>query len=209
MPFPLKPISLKFRADVLNLKDIFDREWLKPKTFERDLLIEACFLKSVIAWEEFIENYTLTCLCEGEIRRGVIIKPKRGISVCQNLHDAFKSLKSTRVDWYTYYYDWLKPNSLEEKIIGRFDPRSRLHSVYSDRIKHNQIIVLRNAIAHSSRKTIKLLEGVFITLIGYIPYTSLSVKPVDFLIETDITGRAYFHILIDFYVYLEDKLMRS
>ncbi|GAB3927281.1 hypothetical protein [Mucilaginibacter myungsuensis] len=208
MPLPLKPLSLKFRSEVGQAKNIFDREVLNAKSFERDLLIEACFLKCVIIWEEFIENYTLTCLCEGEIRPGVVIKPKRGHPISVSLLDAFKSLKSSRPDWSTHYYDWLKPSSLEEKILTRFDSRSRLQSIYLDTIKHDRMITVRNAIAHSSRKTIKLLETLYINLNGALPYSATGVRPADFLIDLDAHGKSYFHVLLDFYLYLEMKLMR-
>lgn len=208
MPLPLKPLSLKFRQEFVEAKTIFYREFPTVRSYERDLLIESCFLRCVIAWEEFIENYTLTCLCGGIIRPSLIVKPKKGIPISANLLDAFKSIRAIPGDWSTYYHKWLEPKDLKSNIQSRFDSRSRLQLVYLDTIKHDRIIVLRNAIAHSSRKTIRLLEITYLNHVGYFPYLSLTVKPVDFLTEVNLSGTPYFIVLLSFYEYLEDILMR-
>jgi hypothetical protein len=201
----LRTISIQFRQGLDELEIIIAAQLALPKSFQKDLLIEASFLKLNVLWENFIEQYFLFCMCSAQTYSGKILKPR--IPVFPNEDDAFRELNRRRRERHEWYLDWNDPDSLEERVTRFFHGNSRLHSIYFDRIRINNTRILRNHIAHNSQKTMREFTTFVISELGYLPSPDMNVT--DFLILNEAaSATTYANVYINHYKTLENSLTR-
>ncbi|MFC1825518.1 hypothetical protein ACFL9T_22635, partial [Thermodesulfobacteriota bacterium] len=67
----------------------------KP-SIERDTHIEGCFIRFVVSWEIFVEEYFLRCVCCAKTRKAQVLKPLR--TPFRNTNEAFKRINTRRRD---------------------------------------------------------------------------------------------------------------
>ena len=67
MSYALTNIYNKFITEVNELEGIVISLSLQDQSIDRDTHIEGCYIRFVVNWELFVEEYFLRCLCGGEI----------------------------------------------------------------------------------------------------------------------------------------------
>jgi len=118
MPYSLRNIYFSFKQDVEDLNRIIVELSSQPSSLERDTHIEGCFIRFVVSWEIFCEEYFLRCLCTGKTRSGYKIKPL--ITSPRNLKDAFKKINKNRSDRDKDYINWLDLSLVNIRIDDYF-----------------------------------------------------------------------------------------
>jgi hypothetical protein len=176
--YSLKTIYKTFCTETAKVESILIKYSSLPKDFERDLIIESCFLRFVIIWEVFIEEYFLSAFCGAKTYSDIIIKPK--VSKSPNKDEAFKRISSGRTDREKEFIDWLDYKKLKQKCIDFFHHKSRIHKVYYDANVVGQLQTIRNYIAHRSILAKKKFYEKVIRSHGYLP--NPSPNAADFLI---------------------------
>ena len=179
--YSLEKLHLSFTKKSNELLLLFDRIVSEPKSLERDILIEALFLKIIIHWENFLEESFLSCLCKGRSKSGKIIKPI--IPTQKNKDNAFKRLSPNRRGRESEYLDWLDFNKLKDRCNDFFHHHSRIHFIYANPEIISQIQIIRNHIAHNSYKSLKKFREKIISSYGYLPVVDADV--VDVLVATN------------------------
>lgn len=203
MPYSLRPISKQFRGDIAEIETIVNSQSIKAKTFERDLFIEACFLKMMVVWENFLEEYFLACMCSAKTLSNKTLQPKG--SNLPTKDDAFKKLHKDRKARDKDYLDWLDVKKLELRVTDHFHHNSRLHKIYTDTNQLNISRTIRNLIAHNSKKSLKDFENYIINNLGYLPL--IDPNAADLLLSNERrTGRKFIFIYLDNYKQLEQTL---
>ncbi len=203
MPYSLRPISKKFREEITEIEAVISSQSIRAKSFDRDLFIEACFLKTIIAWENFLEEYFLACMCSAKTLSNKTIQPRGSNSPSKN--EAFKKLHIQRKDRDKDYLDWLDTTKLQQRVNDHFHHNSRLHKIYLDSNQLNISRTIRNLIAHNSKKSLKDLEKYIINNLGYLPL--INPNAADLLLSNERrTSKKFINIYVDFYKQLELKL---
>lgn len=187
--YSLDKLYLSFINKTNELVLLFNNIVSQPKSLERDLLIEALFLKIVVHWENFLEEYFLSCLCRGRSKSGKIIKPI--IPALRNKDAAFKRLSPNRRGRESEYLDWLDFIKLKDRCNDYFHHKSRIHFIYAKPELINQIQIIRNHIAHNSFKSLKKFREKIISSYGYLPVVDADV--VDVLVATNRETSKYFY----------------
>jgi hypothetical protein len=203
VPYSLKPISKRFREEIAEIETIINSQSVRTKSFERDLFIEACFLKTIVVWENFLEEYFLACMCSAKTLSNTTIQPKVSKSLSKN--EAFKKLNIHRKDRDKDYLDWLDTTKLEQRVTDNFHHNSRLHKIYLDSNQLNISRTIRNLIAHNSKKSLKDLQKYIINNLGYLPL--VDPNATDLLLSNERrTRRKFIYIYLDYYKQLEVSL---
>ena len=203
MTYSLRPISKQFRGDIAEIETIVNSQSVRAKSFERDLFIEACFLKMMVVWENFLEEYFLGCMCSAKTLSNRTLKPKG--SNMPSKDEAFKKLHIQRKARDKDYLDWLDASKLEQRVSDYFHHKSRLHKIYTDRNQLNISRTIRNLISHNSKKSLKDLENYVINNLGYLPL--IDPNAADLLLSNDRrSGRKFIFLYLDHYKDLEKKL---
>ena len=162
--YSLRSLSKDFQDTATELKSILIELSNEPKSFKRDVLIEGCFLKFIVCWENFTEEYFLACMCGARTKTNKKIKPKYSSS--PNKKEAFKKLDSNRKSRETDYIDWLNIEKLKQFSQDYFRENSRVHILYEDPNILYQIKIIRNHIAHNSEKSLKKFKEFIIHQVG-------------------------------------------
>ncbi len=124
MAYSLQIIFKKFNTEVTELNRIVIELQQKGGNLERDTHIEGCFIRFVVSWERFVEEYFLRCLCGAKTRSKKIIKPK--VKPFKNTNDAFKRVNINRRDREKDFIDWLDTKIVEQRINDYFRLNSRV-----------------------------------------------------------------------------------
>jgi len=124
MAYSLSTIYLSFKEEVEELNRIIVHISPQPISIQRDTHIEGCFIRLVVSWECFCEEYFLRCLCNGKARSGSEIKPL--ITSLRNKNDAFKKINTNRRDREKDYLDWLDSAIVKQRIDDYFRANSRV-----------------------------------------------------------------------------------
>ena len=90
MSYSLKKTYESLEKEILQLNAIVNKLAVIPTSMERDVHIEGCFIRLVVSWETFIEEYFLRCMCKAKTRTNKEIKPISNPSKTTN--DAFKKI---------------------------------------------------------------------------------------------------------------------
>lgn len=94
MAYSLKATYENFYREITELNRIIARLSSEPENLERDTHIEGCFIRLVVSWECFIEEYFLRCMCKAKTREKYEIKPQGTAS--KNVNEAFKKINKNR-----------------------------------------------------------------------------------------------------------------
>lgn len=166
--YQLKTTYESFRREVTELNRIIQILASQPASIDRDTHIEGCFIRLVVCWECFVEEYFLRCMC-GAITRNsnkTPIKPKTALS--RNTNEAFTKINTRRKDRDKDYTDWLDSKSLKIRINDNFRKNSRVQRICESPDKMYELVTIRNAIAHRSPSAIAKFEKYVKDQMGYL-----------------------------------------
>lgn len=205
MPYSLNIIERDFRNEINELNRLIIILSTKPASIERDTHIEGCFIRFVVSWEIFIEEYFLRCLCVGKTRRNTTIAPKG--TAFKNKNEAFKKLNKNRRDRNKDYLDWLDSTLLDQRISDYFRENSRVKRIVDSPDKLFELIVIRNAIAHRSQSAIIKFQKYVKTQLGYL--ATLNPTMAELLIQNKRgTNKQIFITLSEYFLGLADRLTK-
>lgn len=179
MSYVLKNIYEKFVSEINELERMVLTLSRQDQSIDRDTHIEGCYIRFVVNWELFIEEYFLRCLCGGRTRCNKTIKPLS--SQPNNLNDAFKKLNRNRRDRDKDFIDWLDTNILTQRINDYFRINSRVQKIAHAPDRLFEVMIIRNAIAHRSKSSIIKFEKYVKDQIGYL--ARLNPTMADLLIQ--------------------------
>lgn len=203
--YSLKSLSKDFQETATELKSILIELSNEPKSFKRDVFIGGSFLKFIVCWENFSEEYFLACMCGARTKTNKIIKPK--YSSLPNKMEAFKKLNINRKSRETDYIDWLDSEKLKQFSEDYFRGNSRVHILYEDPNMLYQIKIIRNHIAHNSEKSLKKFKEFIIRQVGYLKLPKPNAA--DLLISIDRRkSKMFFIIYVEYYIELSQKLSK-
>ena len=201
--YSLKRSSKNFINAATELKYIIIELSDESKSFRRDVLIEGCFLKFIVCWENFTEDYFLACMCGGNTKANKIIKPKS--SLLADKKTAFKKLNINRKSRESDYIDWLDNEKIKQYSQDYFRRNSRVHKLYEDPNMLHQIKTIRNHIAHNSGKSLKQFKESVIKQVGYLKLSKPNAA--DLLLSINRRkSKKFFIIYIEYYIELSQKL---
>ncbi|MBU3927835.1 MAG: hypothetical protein KKB74_08525 [Bacteroidetes bacterium] len=205
MSYSLKKTYFSFKQEVEGLNRIVVDLSAQPTSLERDTHIEGCFIRFVVSWECFCEEYFLRCLCVGKTRSGHEIKPS--VSAPRNLNEAFKKININKHDRDKDYLDWLDSTLLKNRIGDYFRANSRVQKLIDAPDRLFEIRVIRNAIAHRSTNAINKFEKFVKDQLGYL--SSLNPTMADLLImKKRGSTRLIFLLLSDYFLDLSERLTK-
>ena len=203
--YKLDKIYLDFFNIITNIKKIIDKLSIYQKNFERDIYIEGCFLKFVVYLENFFEEYFLSCMC------GAITKSKRKLKpkgcIYHNKQDAFKRISENNWSREKNYLDWLDHSTIKIRITNYFHKNSRVHFIYEKPEFMNNIKIIRNYIAHNSKKSKEKFKDMVIQNCGYLPSPNTNVTDFLLSINRNILDK-YYSIYIKYYSDLVKRLIK-
>lgn len=182
MPLVVK-IKSDFFLNLSNCRSLY-RHCLSPKGEHTEAGVEAAFLQMFKAWESFLEDCSIAFMC-GRLRRD-------GLSVPCHVRTLNEETARGLIYQDRPFVEWTDV----EKIIQRWDrffspPNLLVSAVRPAKVELDQMVAIRNAIAHSSpvssQRFKKVVQGQF----GGRPAIS---RPADFLsaIYPKDTSRTFF-----------------
>jgi hypothetical protein len=205
MPYSLNAIYQKFRGEVNQLNQIIANLSVTPKSIERDTHIEGCFIRFVVSWEYFCEEYYLRCMCNAKTRSQNVIKPHN--SNFRNVNEAFKRINNHRRDREKDYLDWLDGAIVKQRIDDYFRSNSRVQKIVESPDRLFEIRVVRNAIAHRSKAASSKFEKYVKDQLGYL--SSLNPSTADLLLMSRRGSTILiFHIMSEYFIGLADRLTK-
>ena len=205
MAYSLSPIYSRFKLEVVELNRIINTLENKPVSLERDTHIEGCFIRFVVSWEVFSEEYFLRCLCGGRNRSKYEIKPQ--VTSFRNLNDAFKKVNVNRRDREKDYLDWLDASTVKTRINDYFRANSRVQLLSESPDKLFEIQVIRNAVAHRSTNAMYRFEKFVKDQLGYL--STLDPTMADLLImKRRRNSKCIFLVYSEYFLDLADRLTK-
>lgn len=166
MAYSLRVIHDKFVKEVNALNSIVHRLESTPECLERDTHIEGCYIRFVVCWECFIEEFFLRCLCGAKTRNNSKIKPRE--APVKNTNEAFKKINKHRRDRDKDYIDWLDSDLVEQRVNDFFRANSRVQKLCESPDKLYEVKIIRNAIAHRSVSALLKFEKMVKDQMGYL-----------------------------------------
>ena len=205
MSYSLKKTYESLEKEILQLNAIVNKLAVIPTSMERDVQIEGCFIRLVVSWETFIEEYFLRCMCKAKTRTNKEIKPISNPSKTTN--DAFKKINKNRKDRDKDFTDWLDTTLITHRVNDYFRFNSRLHWIYEAPDKLFELRIIRNAIAHRSVSAISKFEKYVKDQMGYL--ASINPSMASLLIQKKRNSPdLIFSILSNYFLDLADRLTK-
>lgn len=205
MAYSLKSVYMEFHNEATELNQVISRLANEPTCISRDAHIEGCFIRLVVAWERFVEEYFLRCMCKAKLRSGQVLKPK--VPPFKNTEEAFKKLSKKRVGREKDYTDWLDNVQISHRIDDYFRKNSRVRKICEAPHNLEELKVIRNAIAHRSKSSIAKFEKYVKSQLGYL--AGLNPTMASLLIQKKKnTGKYIYTILSEYFLGLADRLTR-
>jgi len=205
MVYSLKATFEKFQQEIAELNSIISRLSPEPESLERDTHIEGCFIRLVVSWECFIEEYFLRCMCKAKTRGNYEIKPQGTAS--KNRNEAFKKINKNRKDRDKDFTDWLDAKLLQQRVDDYFRKNSRVQKTCDAPDKMFELRVIRNAIAHRSPSAIAKFEKHVKDQMGYL--AALSPSMASLLVQRRRNSSdIIFTILSNYFLLLADRLTK-
>ncbi|PCJ51077.1 MAG: hypothetical protein COA74_01030 [Gammaproteobacteria bacterium] len=166
MPYSLRIAFERFEKETIELERLVTELATHPESIERDTHIEGCFIRMVVNWEVFIEEYFLRCMCKARTRSKYLICPR--IVASKNINEAFKKINKYRNDRDKDYTNWLDVKLVQQRIDDHFRKNSRVQKICESPDKMFELKVIRNAIAHRSTFAIAKFEKYVKDQMGYL-----------------------------------------
>lgn len=205
MAYSLKVIYENLESELISLNEIILKLSLEMESIDRDTHIEGCFIRLVVTWEFFIEEYFLRCMCKAKTRSNYEIKPH--VAVSRNTNLAFKKINKNRKDRNKDFTDWLDFQLLQQRIDDNFRRNSRVQKICESPEKMFELRVIRNAIAHRSPSAIAKFEKYVKDQMGYL--STLNPTMASLLIQRRRnTNILIFTMLSNHFLSLADKLTK-
>ena len=205
MSYSLNSIYTSFYKEVNELNRIVVDLSDTPSSIERDTHIEGCFIRFVVSWEVFCEEYFLRCMCIGKTRSKYEIKPLTTKS--KNTNDAFKRINSHRKDRDKDYVDWLDSTNIKKRTEDYFRSNSRVHKITESPERLFELRTIRNAVAHRSPAAIYKFEKYVKDQLGYL--ATLNPTMADLLImKKRGINKLIFILLSEYFLGLADRLTK-
>lgn len=205
MAYSLSQIHFSFKQEAEELNRIVVGLSSRPISLERDTHIEGCFIRLVVSWEHFSEEYFLRCLCVGKTRSRYEIKPL--ITSLRSRNDAFSEIKASGRDRDKDYLDWLDSTLVKQRVDNYFRANSRVQKLIEAPDKLFEIRIIRNAIAHRSTSAINKFEKFVKDQLGYL--SSLNPTMADLLImKRRGSAELIFLLLSDYFIGLSERLTK-
>ncbi len=171
--YSLKIIYKDFEETSNKLCEIVKSLASLQPDLKRDVHIEGCFIKFVVKWEIFIEEYFLRCMCSATTHSGGIIKPKG--TLFKNTNKAFIRLNKDRKGREIDYTDWLSHDLLKQRCLDFFHHKSRVHQIYDTPDQLYALVTIRNAIAHGSVSSFIKFRKLVVNRHGYLSNVNPSI----------------------------------
>lgn len=205
MSYSLNQIFKDFKNELIELDRIVISLSTEKPSIERDTHIEGCFIRFVVSWENFVEEYFLRCMCGARTRNSQDLKPLR--TPFRNTNEAFKRININRKDREKDYVDWLDTKLVQQRINDYFRKNSRVYKICESPDKLYELKTIRNAIAHRSKSAILKFEKYVKDQMGYL--ASLNPTMSSLLIQKRKNSNKYiFTILTSYFIELSDKLTK-
>ncbi len=166
MPYSLNNIYQSFENEIQELNRLVTLLAAIPESIERDTHIEGCFIRMVVSWECFVEEYFLRCMCKAKTRTGTFIKPHGSNS--RNVNDAFKKINKHRRDRDKDFTDWLDAKLVQQRIDDNFRKNSRVQKICEAPDRLFELRIIRNAIAHRSTSAVAKFQKYVKEQMGYL-----------------------------------------
>lgn len=205
MAYSLRATHDDFNCELVKLNTIILRLSLLPESLERDTHIEGCFIRMVVSWEIFVEEYFLRCMCNARTRSKYEIKPLG--TPTKNTNEAFKKINKDRRDRDKDYSDWLDAKALKQRVDDHFRKNSRVQRICESPDKMFELRTIRNAIAHRSPSAIAKFEKYVKDQLGYLAV--LNPTMASLLIQKKrISNELIFTLLSNYFLSLADGLTK-
>jgi hypothetical protein len=166
MAYSLRVIFESFEHEILELNRLVIALSSDLESTARDTHIEGCFIRLVVSWETFVEEYFLRCMCKAKTRNNSLIKPS--VVASKNINEAFKKINKYRKDRDKDFTDWLDVRLVQQRVHDHFRKNSRVHKICESPEKMFELRVIRNAIAHRSTSAIAKFEKYVKDQMGYL-----------------------------------------
>jgi hypothetical protein len=166
LPYSLNNIYQIFENEIQELNKLVTLLGAMPESIERDTHIEGCFIRMVVSWECFVEEYFLRCMCKAKTRTGTFIKPHGSNS--RNVNDAFKKINKHRRDRDKDFTDWLDAKLVQQRIDDNFRKNSRVQKICEAPDRLFELRIIRNAIAHRSTSAVAKFQKYVKEQMGYL-----------------------------------------
>jgi hypothetical protein len=201
--YSLKAIYFDFKGSIDELCYMVKCLSVQKKNIYRDTHIEGCFIRLVVSWENFIEEYFLRCMCKAKTRKGKVIKPK--IIPFRSTGKAFKRINKKRAVRQKDYADWLDHKNLKQRIEDFFHKKSRLNDICESPDRLYSLVTIRNTIVHGSKSSMEKFKTLAINEHGFLRDSDPSAA--DLLItKKRSTSKLIFIDLSEYFLMLADKL---
>ena len=206
MAYSLKIVHKKFNQEVDELNAIVKSLSIEEQGLVRDTHVEGCFIRLVVCWECFIEEYFLRCMCSAERRTANShIKP-HGVTF-RKTEEAFKKINKNRRNRSQDFIDWLDSNLIKQRANDYFRKNSRVHKIYESPDRLFELKVIRNAIAHRSTSAILKFEKYVKSQLGYL--AALDPTMATLLVQKKRnTDDIIFTIISNYFKGLADRLTK-
>jgi len=205
MALSLNKIYKKISKDLIDLNNLILELSSDLESIDRDTHIEGCFIRLVVTWECFVEEYFLRCLCKAKTRSNYVIKPH--VTPSKNINEAFKKINKNRKDRDKDFTDWLDSKILQQRINDNFRKNSRLQQICRSPDKLFELRIIRNAIAHRSPSAIAKFEKYVKDQMGYI--ASMNPTMASLLVQKRRNNNLLiFTILSNYFLLLADDLTK-
>lgn len=205
MPYSLKATYQAFNKELRELDSIVLKLSTETPSLSRDTHIEGCFIRLVVSWECFVEEYFLRCMCKARSRSNYEIKPLG--TPDKNTNEAFKKINKNRKDRDKDFTDWLDSKILQQRIDDYFRKNSRVQKICEAPEKMFELRTIRNAIAHRSPSAIAKFEKYVKDQLGYL--AALNPTMASLLIQKRTnSNQIIFTILSNYFKQLADGLTK-
>jgi hypothetical protein len=166
MSYSLRVIFEQFEGEILELNRLVASLSSDLASTARDTHIEGCFIRLVVCWESFVEEYFLRCMCKAKTRNNLLIKPR--VVPSKNINEAFKKINKNRRDRDKDFTDWLDIKLVQLRVDDHFRKNSRVQKICESPGTMFELRVIRNAIAHRSTSAIAKFEKYVKGQMGYL-----------------------------------------
>lgn len=205
MAYSLNIIHRSFKREIEELNRIVLELSSKPSSIERDTHLEGCFIRFVVSWENFSEEYFLRCLCVGRTSSKYEIRPLT--TVRKNKNDAFKKVHANRRDRDKDFLDWLDSDAIKHRVNDYFRRNSRVHKLIESPDKLFEVRVIRNAIAHRSTAAVNKFEKFVKEQLGYLSISNPTMADL-LIMKKKTSPKPIFLLLSDYFLGLAERLTK-
>lgn len=195
MVYALSRVYKPFLGELTALDSLAARLLSDPLTLERDVHIEGCFLRMMVAWENFVEEVFLRSMCGARTLNGGLIRPKGRRFT--NTALAYKMLHRQGSAREKDYLDWLTHSIVKKRLDDHFRSNTRLNRLLADTGLLDDARVIRNAVAHRSVSSLRKARDRTRSRLGSV-HIEASVS--DIILGRDIvTMKPLFQIVSEYF----------